>query len=164
MVIDSPLSPAAYKSAVRDKLENYRHIWDERYTGRFIGPLFCITHHSYWEWNRQITGEMNHAIGYLKKTDSGCQVHFIHTTGIVSPIHLLRWFFLFLILNFIGTCSAQVEFSFAIAANTIGSLLGVLLVALGTAISNAMTENGILGYNTLCALLDDPTFGEREEE
>ena len=102
MIVDSPLSPAAYKAAVRGRLENYRNFLDERFTGRFIGPVFYITHHSFWEWNRRTTGEMNNAIGFLKKTETGCRVCFIHTTGITNPFHLIVYFLLYIVAYAVG--------------------------------------------------------------
>lgn len=162
MTVDSPLSLKQYKAAVRDKLENYRHFFDERYSGRFIGPLFCITHHSYFEWNRRITGEMNHAIGFLKKTETGCRVHFVHTAGMLSPFHL----FIFLLLSILV---GLYEFRDVplVTTDSIGILLlvGVVafaFIALISAFCDSITENGIRGENSLYELMIDPTFGEGE--
>ena len=157
MTVDSPLSPADYKAAVRDKLENFRNLRDERYSGFFIGPLFCITHHSYWEWNRRITGEMNNAIGFLTKTDEGCRVRFIHTTGILSPFYLIAYFLLFMLVSLFYELPAGAEWAMVLIGG-----VATLVFAVCSAISDALTENGIRGGDTLYALMEDPTFGEGE--
>lgn len=162
MIVDSPLSPAAYKAAVRGRLENYRNFLDERFTGRFIGPVFYITHHSFWEWNRRTTGEMNNAIGFLKKTETGCRVCFIHTTGITNPFHLIVYFLLYIVVGIISMRDASLDAAAIRNVILLLSLFGTALTAIVTAISNALTENGIRGEDSLYALMEDPTFGQGE--
>lgn len=162
MTVDSPLSPKQYKAAVRDKLENYRSFFDERYSGRFIGPLFCITHHSYFEWNRRITGEMNHAIGFLKKTETGCRVHFIHTTGMLSPFHLFSFFLIFIALVLLEFRDVPLEATDSIGILLLIGLIAFAVIALISAFSDSITENGMRGENSLYELMMDPTFGEGE--
>lgn len=162
MTIDSPLPPASYKAAVRDKLENFRNFWDERFSGHFIGPVFCITHHSYWEWNRRTTGEMNNAIGFLKKTETGCRVHYIHTTGILTPFHLVVYFLLFMVISILYWRNDAVNAETAVTASGVVSVICLVMFSLISAISNALTENGIRGGDTLHALMEDPTFGQGE--
>lgn len=157
MTLDSPLSPAQYKAAVRDKLENFRNFRDERFTGFFIGPTFCITHHCYTEWNRRITGEMNNAIGFLKKTDTGCRIHFIHTTGILSPFYLIAYFLLFMVVSLFYELPAGAQWAMVVISG-----VTTLVFAVISAITDALTENGIRGADTLYALMEDPTFGQGE--
>lgn len=160
MILDSPLSPKDYKTAAQTKFENFRNLRDERFSGFFIGNFFCITHHAYMEWNRRITGEMNHAIGFLKETDSGCCVRFIHTTGICNPFYLLSYFlFCTLFLHFYGMLKG-VELSDGIGwISPLISGICILILALSSAISDSLTENGIQGANTLYYFMEDPTFG-----
>lgn len=162
MIVDSPLSPKQYKAAVRSRLENYRNFWDERYTGRFIGPVFYITHHSYWEWNRRITGEMNNAIGFIKKTESGCSVHFIHTTGILNPFHLILFFLIFMIVGVFNFQDVPLDKGEALGIQLLISFTALIITSLITAISDALTENGLRGENCLYELMMDPTFGQGE--
>ena len=162
MIVDSPLSPKQYKAAVRSRLENYRNFWDERYTGRFIGPVFYITHHSYWEWNRRVTGEMNNAIGFIKKTESGCSVHFIHTTGILNPFHLILFFLFFMIVGVFSFRDLPLDKGEALGILLLISFIGLIITALITAISDALTENGLRGESCLYELMMDPTFGQGE--
>lgn len=162
MIVDSPLSPKQYKAAVRSRLENYRNFWDERYTGRFIGPVFYITHHSYWEWNRRITGEMNNAIGFIKKTESGCTVHFIHTTGILNPFHLILFFLIFMIVGVFNFQDVPLDKGEALGIQLLISFTALIITSLITAISDALTENGLRGENCLYELMMDPTFGQGE--
>lgn len=162
MIVDSPLSPKQYKAAVRSRLENYRNFWDERYTGRFIGPVFYITHHSYWEWNRRITGEMNNAIGFIKKTESGCTVHFIHTTGILNPFHLILFFLIFMIVGVFNFQDVPLDKGEALGIQLLISFTALIITSLITAISDALTENGLRGETCLYELMMDPTFGQGE--
>lgn len=162
MIVDSPLSPKQYKAAVRSRLENYRNFWDERYTGRFIGPVFYITHHSYWEWNRRITGEMNNAIGFIKKTESGCTVHFIHTTGILNPFHLILFFLIFMIVGVFNFQDVPLDKGEVLGIQLLISFTALIITSLITAISDALTENGLRGENCLYELMMDPTFGQGE--
>ena len=162
MIVDSPLSPKQYKAAVRSRLENYRNFLDERYTGRFIGPVFYITQHSYWEWNRRVTGEMNNAIGFIKKTESGCSVHFIHTTGILNPFHLILFFLFFMIVGVFSFRDLPLDKGEALGILLLISFIGLIITALMTAISDALTENGLRGESCLYELMMDPTFGQGE--
>lgn len=158
MIVDSPLSPKEYKNAASDKLENFRNFRDERYTGRFIGPCFYVTHHCYTEWNRKITGEMNNAMGFIRKTETGCKVYFLHTAGILNPFHFLLYSLLaFSFIYFkLGTSiySPLQTGPIILVAAVITLLFGLL-----TALRDSLTENGIDGADSLYAFLSDPTFG-----
>lgn len=161
MILESPLSPKEYRAAVRDKFENFHNFWEERYSGFFLGSCFCICHHSYTEWNRRITGEMNNAIGFLKKTEDGCRVYFIHTTGLLNPFYMLVYFALFSLISLFywqaeGLPSDHLWISWLLSG------VSIVLCAIGTAISHGLTENGIRGGDSLYNLMFDPTFGGTE--
>lgn len=158
MIIDSPLSPKEYKRAARSNIENFRNLWDARYTGCFIGPCFYVTHHCYTEWNRKITGEMNNAIGFIRKAENGCRVYFLHTAGILNPFHFLLYFLISfgLIYLKLGTgtnpsLQASVILLIAVAFT--------IFIGLFSALQDSLTENGIDGADRLYAFLSDPTFG-----
>lgn len=158
MVIDTPLSPKEYRAAARERFENFRNFRDERFSGFFLGSCFCICHHSYTEWNRRISGEMNNAIGFLKKTEDGCRVCFIHTTGLLNPFYMLVYFVLFY-LTFLLFWLAEGLPAELMWVPLLLSAVCMVLVALGTAFSHALTENGIQGSDTLYNLMTDPTVG-----
>ncbi len=165
MIVESPLTPKQYRQAAQDKMENFRNFWDERFTGYFIGPVFFITHHCHIEWNRKITGERNNAIGFLRKSEGGCRVYFVHTTGLVSPTSLLFWFAFvwaaFYVVGFLKGFSLPQEEWWVYP---VISAVIMLITAIGSAISDALTENGIRGANTLLEFMLDPTFGSGIQE
>ena len=162
MIVESDLSPKIYRAAVKRNLENFRCFWDERFSGRMLGSVFYITHHSYTEWNRRITGELNTAIGYLKRTETGCEAHFIITTGLLHPLYLPLTF-LFCILAFmIGLVGEGVDGDFGFHIIFIISAIITALTTVSTAICHALTRNGIQGGDKLLHFLQDPTFGQGE--
>ena len=153
MILNSDISPEDYREAVRSKLENYRFPWDERFTGHFIGPVFYVVHHCARKWNRRISGETNNAIGFLKKTDTGCQVHFVKTKGILNPPQFL----MFCLIDVIMFSALQTTPAVKSLGFWLFSALFLGFCVLYSAIVCTLTDNGEYGEDALLSLLENPT-------
>ena len=88
----SRLQPKAYLGALKSCFSfPLAFFHSERVTGIVLGRFFSVAYHSPWEWNRRITSECNRAIGYVKGTGEGTEIHFIRSRGLLSPFWLVFW-------------------------------------------------------------------------
>ena len=85
MVIHSDLPKNAYLAAMKSQMENHIQFGSERFTGYFWGGLFSVTYHSGYEYDRRYSNPKNSALGYVRKCEDGCRVHFIRLKGILNP-------------------------------------------------------------------------------
>ncbi|MBQ8580089.1 MAG: hypothetical protein IJ448_05290 [Oscillospiraceae bacterium] len=85
MIVESTLPARAYMHHMRSEMGSFAALGHERFTGLFLGRLFCVTYHSGYEWNRRISNQKNTALGYVCKNDDGCRVHYMHLKGLFSP-------------------------------------------------------------------------------
>ena len=89
MRITSPLPKNAYLAAMKSQMGGHFDFGSERFTGFFLGSCFYVTYHSGYEWNRRYTNQKNAAMGYVKKTDDGCEMRFIRFRGALCPLVFL---------------------------------------------------------------------------
>ena len=98
MKIQSSMNKKDYISAMRRRMSGHFELGAERFTGFFIGTCFYVTYHSGFEWNRKITNQKNAAMGFVRSTAEGCEVHYLHFRGLLCPLvfpQLLLMMFLF---------------------------------------------------------------------
>ena len=91
MKIHTQLSKKQWLCAMKENLGSFTTFGEERFTGFFFGPVFRVYYHSGYEWNRRISNQKNTAIGYVKDTDYGCQIRFLHTKGLLYPSAFLLY-------------------------------------------------------------------------
>ena len=156
MRIISSLTPKVWLSAAKEQMSGHLELGAERYTGFFIGPWFHITHHAGHEWNRKITNQKNAAVGYVRKTDDGCELRFMLFKGMLCPAQFLLTLCMFAIvftyLYAIDGVHASSDFTVAAAITSIFGILGMLIATL----VESFTERSQEGQKTLLALLIDP--------
>ena len=92
MIIRNHLSPKEYLSAMKGRMSGHFELGQERFTGFFLGRLFYVTHHAGYEWNRRITNEKSAALGYVKKVETGCEVHCIRFRGMLCPLQFIPFY------------------------------------------------------------------------
>lgn len=85
MVIQSPLPKNTYLAAMKSNMSSHLDFGSERFTGYFLGNLFSVTYHSGYEYDRRYSNPKNSALGYVRKTEDGCEVRFIRLKGILNP-------------------------------------------------------------------------------
>lgn len=158
MTIHSQLSAKNYISALKEQMDSHFALGAERFTGFFAGRCFCVTHHAGYEWNRKYTNQKNCAVGYVKQTDSGCEVRFLRFKGGFCPPQFIFLFLLILaLLLFQVFLEGGLLINAAIAITLIGISLGASL--LGAAIETffeSLTAKSEEGRKILIALLMDP--------
>lgn len=154
MIIYSALSPKEYLSAMKNNMSGHLELGQERFTGFFLGRLFYVTYHSGYEWNRRITNQKNAAMGYVKRTENGCEVRAIRFRGALCP--LIFFPALAIILAF---CIFTREF-YSESDNLFRLIMGVVLTVVSALIGTlieCMTERSEDGLKTLLSMMLDPT-------
>lgn len=157
MRIQSTLSQKAYLSALKNRMGNRFSFGEERFTGYFLGPLFSVTYHSGREWNRRITNEKNSAIGFVRKTEQGCEVRCIRTKGLLYPSGFLMTFALYvlvLLISFLGDSFREWE---AVPMLLAAGLVMTVIVTVFEAFFESFTEQSYVGAKILHATLIDPS-------
>lgn len=143
-----------YLASLKERMDSFFRIGAERCTGIFLGSLICVTHHCQVEWNRQITGQKNTAIGLVCNKDTGVEVRCVIMKGILAP-HLFLLMFCFVaavcLLTVLSRGAADlfpwiIPISLGITAITAG----------GTALAESMTEESDAGRKILISVLLDP--------
>ena len=152
MIIQSALTPKAYRSALKERMGSRFAFFTERFTGRFLGRLFYVTHHAGYEYDRRYTSPKNSALGYIKETKNGSEIHFLHFQGMLCPHFLLPYL---LIL------SAYVALIFPALKERILILIFLVLFFVGyplvATVLQSATDRSIEGEKSLFGLLHDPT-------
>ena len=101
MRVISPLSPKEYLKAVKGNMYSHFEFGHERFTGFFLGRIFYVTYHSGWEWGRKITNQKNAALGFVRKTATGCNVHFLGFRGLLCPILFIQTYLLLMLYGLV---------------------------------------------------------------
>ncbi len=167
MRILSELSKADYLSAMKDRMGGHFELGQERFTGFFVGPVFSVTHHSGWEYNRRYTNVKNTAIGIVKEAESGCTVSYFTMKGFLAPTQFIPLYLLILGLVLVPVLFAEAPIKaddMGVAAAAIGIVAAVALACtafftLIYAFFESITEVSIEGGKVLRACLlapDDP--------
>ena len=157
MRIKSPFTPKEYLSAMKNNMSGHFEFGAERFTGFFLGMLFYVTYHSGYEWNRRVTNQKNAAMGYVKQTEYGCEVHFVRFRGMMCPLVFLQYLVMVLIPFLLVSLTYSIEITREFLMHAIGILILVLIfVPIGTFIE-ACTERSQDGLRTLLSMLLDPT-------
>ena len=153
MRIQSSLSSREYLRHMKDQMGSFLAFGLERFTGRFLGPFFYVTHHCEKDHYRNFGGfEKNGAIGFVRSNDKGCQIRFFRLRGLFCPGQfLLMLLFCAAILAFAVVSTKQWDPRFWMI---VPFFLGMLFL---TAYLSNVTENGQDGEKSLNALLLDPS-------
>ena len=155
MRIISSLTPKAWLSAAKEQMSGHLELGAERYTGFFIGPWFHITHHAGHEWNRKITNQKNAAVGYVRKTDDGCELRFMLFKGMLCPAQFIFWLCVFAAICVLYTISGIAAVADFWPSMIIALGIGILLLPIAT-LMESLTEQSQEGRKILLALLLDP--------
>lgn len=156
MRITSSLTPKAYLAAAKEQMSGHFELGAERFTGFFLGRCFHITHHAGHEMNRRYTNEKNAAVGYVRKTDEGCELRFVLFKGLLCPAQFLVWlclvalFYIFMML-FNGITDPDTLWLGA----GIGCAAIILLLPIAT-FFESLTARSEEGRRILLAFLIDP--------
>ena len=92
------MHPKEYLRHMKERMGSRLDIWSERFTGILMGRFFYVTHHAGYEWNRRITNKKNAALGYVKETENGCEIRFLHFQGVLCPQYLIPWLLISVVL------------------------------------------------------------------
>lgn len=154
MIIQSPLAPKAYLSAMRKQMGAHTAFGQERFTGFFGVCMFYVTYHSGYEWDRRHNNPKNAAMGYAKTTDRGCEVHFLRFRGALCPL-----VFLPMLIIVLACCLFWKGFG---TEYDLWIKLGIgFAVTLPTALLESffesLSQRSEEGYWTLLSLLKDPS-------
>ncbi len=167
MRISSKLSKSDYLSAMKERMGGHCEFGKERFTGFFFGPVFSVTHHSGWEYNRRFTNVKNTAIGIVKKADDGCTVSCFCVKGLLVPTQFLPLYLIILSLVLIPVLFAEAPI-LAEDMGAVAAAIGIVAaIALGCmafytciyTLLESFTEASIEGGKILRACLlapDDP--------
>ena len=155
MRIESPYTPKEYLANLRFNMSSHFEFGCERFTGFFLGRLFYVTYHSGYEWNRRITNQKNAAMGYVKRTDDGCEVRFMRFRGGFCPLVFLPTY-LFLLICILFFHSENMyspdDFKFVLIASHV---IIAITVSVSTFIESLTTRSED-GRRTLLSMLIDP--------
>ena len=152
MKMQSSLTPKTYLSAIKKRMGS-RFAWgSERFTGCFLGRFFYVTHHAGYEWNRRITNQKNTALGYIKATENGSEVRFLHFQGMLCPHFLIPYLLLaaaYLIVTWPVLAEIPIYFVLSILIILGGPVLETIV--------ESLTDASINGHKCLLGLLIDPS-------
>ncbi len=88
MIITTNQVKRQYLADMKSQVTGHFQFGFERFTGVFMGPFFHVTHHTEYEWDRQVHPK-SAALGYVKSTDAGSEVRFILFRGAFRPFVFL---------------------------------------------------------------------------
>lgn len=156
MRISSSLTPEKYLTAVKLRMSgHFEH--HERFTGFFFRSFFHITHHAEYEWDRRYNSPKNAAVGYLKKTEGGCEIRFFTARGLLCPAQFIFYFLLFSVVLISGLAWRGILDDVGLPVSIGISFAATLFPALISALFEGATERSWEGRRALLALLEDPT-------
>lgn len=145
--VHSELSRNEYREELRSCIGWKIPFMGDCLNGILIGNFFSVAYYSPYEWNRRITCECNRAMGYLKQTGEGTQVHFVRSKGLLSPLWLV------LLMAFFGAiCTAAYGWWKGLVLGTVMTLA----VCGATALTSSITEEGEAGAGVITMLLKNP--------
>ena len=152
MKITSPLPPKAYLFHMKEQMGSFMDFASDRFTGRFLGRFFYVTHHSGYEWNRRITNEKNGAIGYVRSHEDGCEVCFIRLKGMFC----FGQFLFILLITVIAIAALTLQLGFW-DPSFLWFLPAALAIGAMYTLFESLTERSQEGRHILNALLLDPS-------
>jgi hypothetical protein len=154
MKIISALSRWKYLSALRQQMSASSDFGLERFTGFFAGSCFYVTHHCKYEWNRKITNQKNAAIGFVKDTERGCEVHFLCLKGLMCPLA-----FLFVAITTFPLVTLVAIRNRVMDLQQFWALYYIVLLCVApfSALFESFTEGSRYGKEMLLSLLKEPT-------
>ena len=155
-IIKSPYCPKEHLDAIKENMSGHFEFGAERFTGFFFKNWFHVTHHAGYEWNRRYTNAKNAAVGYVKKTENGCELHFVCFKGALVPAQ-----FLSILIFTLPLIVSMALFKGVTDANVIRNvllicLIGFLPAALIATFFESVTERSEEGKRILLALMLDP--------
>lgn len=157
MILSSTLSPNQYLSHLKEQMGGHFSFGMERFTGFFSGSYFCITHHAGYEWNRKYTNQKNCALGFIRKTETGCEVRFIRFKGALCPPQFIGLTLMMFILMLLMFLLEYQDFHVLVLAVCAGlSLIITSMAALIATFFECLTPESEEGRKILIALLMDP--------
>ncbi len=152
VTFSSGKSKAKYLYHMRENMSGHMELGAERFTGFFLGSWFYVTYHSGYEWNRRYTNQKNAAMGYVKDTEGGCEVHFSRFRGTLCPMQ-----FLSLVLVCEVFFLLQMLFSQVFLPQFLWMPLALAAVCAPiSTLFESMTEKSEEGCRTLLSFLMDP--------
>lgn len=152
MRFESQMTSNEYVSAMKGQMGSFTDFGSERFTGIIVGRFFSVTYHSGYEFNRRITNEKHRAIGYVSPSGNGVKVNCIRLAGMTNPISLIIMYCLGLFFSILKT---DLETALMPQWLLICAIL-TLILALFTAVTDSITEQGREGARILSAFLLDP--------
>ncbi len=152
----SPLSVADYKQAFRREMSDFFPSGAERFTGFTIGRIFYCTHHCAFEWDRRINRPKNAALGVIKSTDTGCQLHFLTFRGLLCPLQFITWYILMLPVCFLAGMKDLTEY-FPAALICLGVALILLIYAAIDAFGQSLSDRSEESRALLLSFLNNPS-------
>ena len=145
-----------YLSSLKERMDSFFHIGAERCSGIFLGPVVCITYHSGWEWNRQITGQKNTAVGFVSKNGSGSKLNCIILKGMLAPHLFLLLFSGIAIIYFLATLIKGIDWEEVRQLFLPFCLIASVGFAVISAFHESLTEESDSGRKILISILLDP--------
>lgn len=154
MRIVSSVPRAQYLSEMRSQMDSFWSFGSERFVGTVIGPFFSVTYCSGSEWNRKITNEKNRAIGYVRAVPEGTEVWCVRLAGMTNPASLAILFVIYFIMVLVAQFNRETMLGLAFTVAC--AVIGTIVTAIYTAITDSLTERGQEGYRVVTAFLHDP--------
>lgn len=150
MQLIAKIEKKRYLRGLRSQMDSLFAIGQQRFTGVVLGNFFYISSHAGYEWNRRITSEVSHAIGFVHKREDGCTVNVACLRGLLDPVSLILMF-LFCLGCFLIQGGGQLEaFGYWLSAGI------TLFVGLISAVQCCLTQNGEMCMQDLISLLKNP--------
>lgn len=154
MRIVSSVPRAQYLSEMRSQMGSFFAFGTDRFVGTVIGPFFSVTYCSGSEWNRKITNEKNRAIGYVRAVPEGTEVRCVRLAGMTNPASLAILFVTYFIMVLVAQFNRETMLGLAFTVAC--AVIGTIVTAIYTAITDSLTERGQEGYRVVTAFLHDP--------
>ena len=145
-----PLEKKYYLRELSQQLEGLFGGWSEGFTGVILGNFIYVTHNAGFEWNRRISNERSHAIGFVAKHKDGCSVNVVFTRGNLDPCSLVFTYLICIVLHLIAGYGELHGDAYWISA------VATVVTGLITWFQCWFTERGQAGMYELRLLLQDP--------
>ena len=155
-IIESAYSPTEHLDAIKENMSGHFEFGAERFTGFFFNNWFHVTHHAGYEWNRRYTNAKNAAVGYVKKTENGCELHFVCLKGLLIPAQFLSLLVLLIPLVFLMAMSQGITDEGIIGRVLLFEFIAAIPLSLIGTFFESVTERSEEGKRVLLALLLDP--------
>jgi len=153
MRIQSTLTPKEYISAMKEHMEGHFAFGQERFTGFFLGHCFYVTYHSGFDWQYKYNNQKNAAMGYVRKTEEGCEVRCMRFQAFMCPL-----VFIYVLLLFVGLCvfSSELKNLDLWLRIVIGFGISIVVAPIAT-LFESISDRSNEGRKAVYSLLLDPT-------